>query len=212
LHGDRRYHYGSTELTNRSIGQEEKRRVILDAAVRVFARKGFHEARVGDIAEEAGVAHGLLYHYFPSKEAVLETVFRDTWADLLEAIRDVERSGAAGREQLRHVAAILLRSWRRQPDLVRVLVREIARSGGLGSRVEDVRAMLAAIERIVERGQGTGEFRAELDPRLAAIVVYGALEEFLTGWVLGLLPDGDEEVARAERAVVDVVCGGLARP
>jgi TetR/AcrR family transcriptional regulator, fatty acid metabolism regulator protein len=198
-------------LTERSIAQEEKRRVILDAAVRVFARKGFHAARVGDIAEEAGVAHGLLYHYFPSKEAVLETVFRDTWADLLEAIREVEESDAVGREQLRQVAAILLRSWRRQPDLVRVLIREIARSGELGSRVDDIRAMLAAIERIVARGQQSGEFRAELEPRLAATVVYGALEEFLTGWVLGLLPDGDEEVARAERAVVDVVCGGLSR-
>jgi TetR/AcrR family fatty acid metabolism transcriptional regulator len=199
-------------LTDRSIAQEEKRRLILDAAVRVFARKGFHAARVGDIAEEAGVAHGLLYHYFASKDEVLETVFRDTWAELLAAIHDVEGSEEPAREQLRQVAAILLRSWRRQPDLVRVLVNEIARSGDLARRVDEIRAVFAAIERIIERGQSEGEFRSEVDPRLAATVVYGALEEFLTGWVLGLLPDGPEDVARAERAVVDVVCGGLAVP
>src|ERR671932_2824395 len=90
-------------LTERSIGQEDKRRLILDAAVRVFARKGFHTCRVGDIAEEAGVAHGLLYHYFSSKDELLETVFRETWGELLEAVAEVERSGEPAREQLRQV-------------------------------------------------------------------------------------------------------------
>jgi TetR/AcrR family transcriptional regulator, fatty acid metabolism regulator protein len=196
-------------LTDRSIVLEEKRRLILDAAVRVFARKGFHTCRVGDIAEEAGVSHGLLYHYFPSKDALLETVFRETWTELLAAIRVVEESGAPAREQLRQVAAILLRSWRRDPDLVRVLVREIARSPELQSRLDEVRAAFDAIERIVRRGQADGEFRGDLDARLASTVFYGGLEEILTGWVLGVLPDGDEEVDRAERTLVDVVCGGL---
>src|SRR5438045_3314275 len=110
-------------LTDRSTGQEDKRRLILDAAVRVFARKGYHASRVGDIAEEAGVAHGLLYHYFSSKDELLETVFRDTWSDLLGAVREVEQAGEDAGEQLRRVAAIFLRAWRRTPDLVRVLVR-----------------------------------------------------------------------------------------
>ena len=64
---------------------------------------------------------------------------------------------------------------------------------------------------MIERGQADGSFRAELDARLASWIFYGGLEEILTGWVLGQLPDGDEEVARAERTVVDLVCGGLAR-
>ena len=197
-------------LTDRSIASGEKRRLILDAAVRVFARKGFHTCRVGDIAEEAGVAHGLLYHYFSSKDEVLETIFRETWADLLAAIREGEETEPHPREQLRKVSAILLRSWRRQPDLVRVLVREVARSPEGARHREDLGAMLTAIERIVERGQAEGAFRSELDARLAATIVYGALEEILTGWVLGELPDGDEDVARAERTIVDLLCSGLA--
>ena len=76
-------------MNERSTAAEEKRRVILDAAVRVFARKGFHASRVGDIAEEAGVAHGLLYHYFSSKDEVLETIFREHWTALLERIHAV---------------------------------------------------------------------------------------------------------------------------
>jgi AcrR family transcriptional regulator len=188
----------------------DKRRILIDAAVRVFARRGYHAARVGDIAEEAGVAHGLLYHYFSSKEEVLETIFNETWSELLEAVRDVEESGDPARVQLGHVAAILLRSWRRQPDLVRVLVLEVTRSEQLGQRVSDVRDAFAAIERIVTRGQEAGELRADLDPRLASVVFYGAIEEILTGWVLELLPDGDEDVARAEETVVEILGGGLA--
>ena len=177
--------------------------------MRVFARKGFHAARVGDIAEEAGVAHGLLYHYFSSKDELLETIFRETWSDLLSAVRGVEEAGGPAREQLRRVAAILLRSWLRDPDLVRVLVREIARSPDLQRRVEQVGEAFAAIERIVRRGQETGELRADVDPLLASFVLYGALESVLTGWVLGQLPDGEEDVAAAEHAIVEVVCAGL---
>jgi TetR/AcrR family fatty acid metabolism transcriptional regulator len=197
-------------LTDRSIAQEEKRRLIRDAAVRVFARKGFHTCRVGDIAEEAGVAHGLLYHYFASKDELLEIVFRETWDELLGAIRAVEESGEPAREQLRQVAAIMLRSWRRDPDLIRVLVREIGRSPELQRRIDALRQVFDAVARIVERGQAAGEFREELDPRLASFVFYGALEAILTGWVLGQLSDGDEDVRRAEQALVEIVCSGLA--
>jgi TetR/AcrR family transcriptional regulator, fatty acid metabolism regulator protein len=209
LHGARTYHYAPRALTERSTAQGQKRRLILDAAVRVFASKGYHASRVDDIAAEAGVAHGLLYHYFQSKEELLETVFRETWAALLEAIRAVEGSGEPAAEQLRQVAAILLRSWRRDPDLVRVLVREVTLSPHLQHQVDEIGQAFAAIERIVERGQADGSFRAELDPRLASFIFYGALEEILTGWVLQQLHDGDEAVAEAERTVTEVFCAGL---
>jgi TetR/AcrR family fatty acid metabolism transcriptional regulator len=199
-------------LTGGSNGAPDKRRVLLDAAVRVFARKGFHAARVGDHAAEAGVAHGLLYHYFDSKEAVLETVFRETWSALLDALREVEESDDPAREKLRKTAAIVLRTWRRDADLVRVLVREVTRSDALQREVEELGLAFAAIERIVRAGQEAGELREDVDPRLAAFVCYGALEEILTGWVLGQLPDSEEDVARAERTVVEIVTGGLAIP
>jgi TetR/AcrR family fatty acid metabolism transcriptional regulator len=210
LHAPILHDYSASALTGRSIAPEEKRRLILQAAVRVFARKGFHESRVGDIAEEAGVAHGLLYHYFDSKDELLETIFHDTWTELLAAMRDVEESAAPAREQLRGVAAILLRSWRRDPDLVRVLVREVARSPQLQERLGEVGEAFAAIRRMIERGQADGDFRADLDARLASFVFYGALEETLTGWAFGQLPDDDEQVALAEATIVDVVCGGFA--
>ena len=187
----------------------DKRRVILDAAVRVFASKGYHTSRVGDIAEEAGIAHGLLYHYFASKEEVLQTIFRDNWSELLEAFARIEASDERPLEQLAAIAKTLLRAWRDRPDLVRVMVREVARSPQLQGQVEETG--FQAIQRVIERGQADGSFRDDVDARLASWIFYGGLEEILTGWVLAQLPDGDEEVARAERTVVALLCGGLAR-
>jgi TetR/AcrR family fatty acid metabolism transcriptional regulator len=197
-------------LADTSTGAGEKRQLILAAAVRVFARKGFHSARVGDIAAEAGVAHGLLYHYFSSKDELLETVFRETWSAMLAAVNGVESFGDPAPEQLRKVAAIVLRTWKHDPDLVRVLVREVTRSPHLQDEVHEIHEAFAALQRIIERGQESGELRKEIDARLASIVFYGALEEILTAWVLGQLPDGEEDVARAERTVVEVLATGLA--
>lgn len=196
---------------DRAAGAEEKRRRILDAAVRVFARDGYHTSRVGDIAEEAGVAHGLLYHYFSSKDEVLATVFRENWSDLLERFRAVEDADGPADEKLAAMVKILLRTWRNDPALVTVMVREVVRSGHLQEQVDEVRQGFLALERVIAAGQREGVFRADVDARLASWIVYGGMEEILTGWVLGQLPDGDEEVARAESALVDVLCGGLRR-
>ncbi len=198
-------------LTDGSTNGPDKRQVILDAAVRVFARKGYHAARVGDIAGEAGIAHGLLYHYFGSKEEVLETVFRENWRELLETFARIEASDEPPLAQLEGIAKSLLRTWRAQPELVTVMVREVARSPQLQSQVDEIRAGFLVIQRVIERGQADGSFRPELDARLASWIFYGGLEELLTGWVLGQLPDGDEEVARAERTVVELLCNGIAR-
>ncbi len=197
-------------MNERSTNGADKRRVILDAAVRVFADKGYHTCRVGDIAEEAGIAHGLLYHYFASKEEVLQTVFRENWRELLVSFARIEASDEPPLAQLEGIAKTLLRTWRAHPDLVTVMVREVARSPQLQGQVDEIRAGFLVIQRVIERGQAEGTFRPELDARLASWIVYGGLEELLTGWVLGQLPDGDEEVARAEQTVVDFVCGGLA--
>lgn len=199
-------------MAARAGTQEDKRRVLLDAAVRVFAEKGYHACRVSDIAAEAGVAHGLLYHYFGSKEEVLQTVFTETWSLMLTAIRSVEETTESAREQVRKVAAIVLRSWRDDPTLIRVLVREVTRSPHVQEEVGEIGQAMEALERIIQRGQASGEFRQELDPRLAAWIFYGALEELLTGWVLGQLPDSEEDVARAEHTVVQLLCDGLVAP
>ncbi|HVS84565.1 MAG TPA: TetR family transcriptional regulator [Gaiellaceae bacterium] len=197
-------------MATRATSVEEKRRQILDAAVRVFAQKGFHTSRVGDIAEEAGVAHGLLYHYFESKDQLLETVFHENWGVLLDRIRAVEETDEPATEQLRHVALIILRTWRHEPDVVRVVVREIARSPEVQERIGELVEPVGSIRRIIERGQANGEFRRDVDPEFAAAMFYGATDSMLSGWVLGTRADGDDAMAVAEHTLVEVVLRGLA--
>jgi AcrR family transcriptional regulator len=188
----------------------DRRAELLEAAVRVFARKGFHQSRVGDIAEEAGVAHGLLYHYFRSKDEVLETIFRETWTQLVADTERIEGAGVPLREQLRRFARIYLGSWLVTPELVRVLVREVARSPEVGDRVDEIKGLFQALQRIIEAGRDRGEVRGDVDAQVAAWAVYGALEEILTGWVLGQLPGEEDDVERAVATVVDVAHAGLA--
>lgn len=196
-----------------AVSQEEKRRQILDAAVRAFARKGYHACRVGEIAQEAGVAYGLVYHYFTSKEALLQTIFRETWEQMLARIREVEEGNDPAREKVRKVTALLLRTWKRDPDLVRVLVREVTRSPEqLQQQIAEIGHAYEALERIVASGQASGEFRTDIDAKIAATVFYGALEETLTGWVMGQLPDSEADIVRAEQNVAEILCDGLIRP
>jgi AcrR family transcriptional regulator len=180
---------------------ESRRDELLAAAVRVFARKGYHTCRVSDIADEAGASHGLVYHYFSSKDEVLETIFRENWGPIAVAIEGIAATDVAAPEQLRKVVALVLHAWRRDPETVRVLVREISRSPVLQERIGQFQQAFDALEHIIVRGQERGEFDAKLDPRFATYAVWGTLDEILTGWVLGRLPSQPEDVDRAEATV-----------
>ena len=199
-------------MTERAVAGEEKRRQLLDAAVRVFARKGFHGSRVGDIAEEAGVAHGLLYHYFKSKDDVLEAVFHENWNLLQLRIASVEETDEPAADQLRHVAAIVLRTWLHLPDVVTVVIREFGRSPELADRIGELAQPIEVIQRVITRGIERGEFRSDINPQFAATVVYGSIDELLTGWVLGRLPSSEADVAAAEKTLLEVSLLGLSQP
>ena len=178
--------------------------------MRVFARNGFHRSRVGEIAEEAGVAHGLLYHYFRSKDDVLETIFRETWSGLVAETLRIEASSEALRWQLHRFAQAYLGSWLVTPEVIRVLVREVARSPEVGNRVDEIRELFVILQRMIESARVRGEVRQECDAQFAAWSIYGAFEEVLTGWVLGQLPAEADDVERAIATVVDVTYAGVA--
>jgi TetR/AcrR family transcriptional regulator, fatty acid metabolism regulator protein len=189
----------------------DKRRVILDAAVRVFARQGFHTCRVSDIADEAGVAYGLVYHYFGSKDEVLDTLFLERWDVMLDAIAEVDARQISGREKLREVASFIVDSYRHDPELMKVIIVEVTRAANsfgaahLGKITEAYRQ----IQGIVEDAQRSGEFRAEISAQFAAMAFYGAIEQVLTGWIFGLLDEGDGGYDRAKDHLVETICRGL---
>ncbi len=195
------------------LDEPEKRRAILHAAVRVFAEKGYHGCRIADVARAAGVAYGLVYHYFRNKEALLEKVFEEQWALFLAAVRAIaEGPGSAG-ERLAGVCRFSVDVLKTAPAAVRVLMLEVARTPNslrAGTNRQTFEDALGVIAGMVREGQAAGELRAGLDPLVAAAGLLGALEMSLTILVLDLLPSGSEaEVERAKEQVVDLVLHGL---
>ena len=191
----------------------EKRRLILDAAVRVFARQGFHTCRVSDIADEAGVAYGLVYHYFRSKDEVLDTLFLERWNVLLEAIREVDAQDTAARDKLYEIASFIIESYRHDPELMKVIIVEVTRAAnsfGL-SHLAKIREAYDLIADIVEKAQARGELRDAVTPAFAAMAFYGAIEQVLTGWIFDLLPGAPADFDQAKTYVVETICGGLER-
>jgi AcrR family transcriptional regulator len=196
----------------RATAAPDKRRMILDAAVRVFARQGFHACRVSDIADEAGVAYGLVYHYFASKDEILDTLFLERWNVMLETIRQVDaQEGLCAREKLHEIASFIVDSYRHDPDLMKVIIVEVTRAANSfgQTHLAQIRQAYELIAEIVTDAQAKGTFKAEIDARFAAMSFYGAIEQMLTGWIFGLLPREEDQYERAKWLVVETVCGGL---
>jgi TetR/AcrR family fatty acid metabolism transcriptional regulator len=192
----------------------DKRRRILDAAVRVFARRGFYACRVSDVADEAGVAYGLVYHYFDSKEEILDTLFVERWQLMLDAIEAIDAGEASGREKLYAVASFIIDSYRYSPDVMKVIIVEVTRAAHSFGRehLEQIRAAYDSIARIVEAARREGQFKPHISPDFVALCFYGAIEQLLSGWIFGTLPATEAEFERAKELVVETICGGIEAP
>jgi TetR/AcrR family transcriptional regulator, fatty acid metabolism regulator protein len=189
----------------------DKRRLILDAAVRVFARQGFHTCRVADIADEAGVAYGLVYHYFQSKDEVLDTLFLERWELLLAAIGDIDARDIPAREKLHAIASFIVDSYRHDPELMKVIIVEVTRAANTfgATHIDLIQRAYQGIAAIVAAAQAEGSFRAVVSAEFAAMAFYGALEQVLTSWIFGILEESDEGYERAKDFVVVTICDGL---
>jgi TetR/AcrR family transcriptional regulator, fatty acid metabolism regulator protein len=190
----------------------DKRRIILDAAVRVFAREGFHTCRVSDIADEAGVAYGLVYHYFKSKDQVLDTLFLERWNVLLDAIRHTDAEDIPAERKLHAIAGFIIDSYRHDPDLMKVIIVEVTRAANSFGAVHigKIGEAYALIRGVVEKAQKSGEFKDSIPAEFAVMAFYGAIEQVLTGWIFGLLDEGEDAYDHAKAHVVETICGGLA--
>ncbi len=189
----------------------DKRRLILDAAIRVFARQGFHSCRVADVADEAGVAYGLVYHYFGSKEEILDTLFLERWQLMLDAISAVDKQDIPARAKLYAVGSFIIDSYRHEPELMKVVIVEVTRAANSFGRqhLEKIREAYGLIGEIVEQAREQGVFRSDISSEFAAMCFYGAVEQLLTAWIFGIMPDSDEELEHAKSLVVEAICGGL---
>ena len=167
-------------------GSTGKRESILRAATRVFARNGYFNSKVADIASAAGVADGTVYLYFKSKEEILHSIFDQNMAEAIAADRKLIDKLSDPREKLRRVAALHLERLGADRDLAVVFQVELR---GSTKFMEEFSAAgfaeyLSLLRAIFEEGQRAGVFRKELNAKVAAKIFFGALDEMATNWII----------------------------
>jgi TetR/AcrR family fatty acid metabolism transcriptional regulator len=192
-------------------GGVDKRRLILDSAIHVFAERGFHHCRVSDVADEAGVAYGLVYHYFDSKEEILNQLFTERWQLMLDAITQIDSEPLPARDKLYMVASFIIDSYRHEPQLMKVIIVEVTRAANSfgATHLGKIREAYGMIAAIVDGARQDGSFKSDISADFAAMCFYGAIEQLLSGWIFGYLPTTDAEFERAKSLVVETICGGL---
>lgn len=197
--------------TRRSARTRER---ILQAATEVFARRGFHGARVADIAELAGIAYGLVYHHFRNKDEILAAIFSERWSQYVRYVDEIATSEQTFNEQIGHLVHFWVETWRQDPHLMTVMINEISRSYEF-IEAHDVGTVLVAfdaVERLIVRGQRRGEVRDDVDAKLVTYAAMGMAEMILTGYVIGTLRrDSREAYSRDEAQLIALLTEGLAK-
>jgi TetR/AcrR family fatty acid metabolism transcriptional regulator len=165
----------------------DKPQQILDAAVRVFARNGFYNSRVSDIAREAGIASGTIYLYFKTKDEILVTLFRETMAAFVARVRKAiaEESGAPAK--IRRMIRLHFETLEAHPDMAEVVQVELRQGHKFfrGASAHEIAAYFDLIASVLEEGVAAGQFRAELPVKVATKMLFGAMDQVTTSWVLG---------------------------
>jgi TetR/AcrR family fatty acid metabolism transcriptional regulator len=186
----------------------EKYRRILDAAIHVIAANGYHNSRVSDIAECAGVADGTIYLYFANKEQILMAAIDSAFESFLALAREEVAKAADPREKLRRIAFLHLDMLGKKRDLATVFQTELRQSAKFIAQFSRSQLIeyFDLIRSAVREGQQAGLFRTQLSDKIAANCFYGALDEMVTSW---LLSDHDYPLGGAADAVVDVILAGM---
>ena len=184
-----------------SMRDPGKPQQIIDAAIRVFARTGYYNSRVADIAREAGIASGTIYLYFKTKDEILVTLFRDKMAEWVEFVRGQIASEVDPVAKLRRLVALHFSVLESNPDLAEVVQVELRQGHKFfrGASAHEVSAYFALIGGVLEDGIARGQIRPDVPVKLATKMLFGAMDQVATSWVLGKrayrLSDAAEAVA-----------------
>ena len=179
----------------------DKPQQIIDAAVRVFARNGFYNSRVSDIAREAGIASGTIYLYFKTKDEILVTLFREKMAAFVSALRAEIARERGPQAKIRRLVRLHFEVLEASPDMAEVVQVELRQGQKFfrGASAHEISAYFDLIGSILHEGVAGGVFRRDLPVKIATKMLFGAMDQVTTSWVLGKrgyrLADAAEPVA-----------------
>ncbi len=193
-------------------GNNEKRRRILDGALKAFAKKGFYNTKVSEIASEAGVADGTIYLYFKNKDDLLISLFEDRMEWIIERLSsEMEQTDGGFAEKLALFIRLHFMLVLENQDLAEFITVELRQSAKFVKEYSNPKFgdYLKMLQGLLEQAQQTGELRQELDARLVSRAIFGALDEVLLQLSLSAKLDV-AEVERRTAMLSDMFIGGLA--
>lgn len=192
--------------------RREKEGSIFEAALKVIKRKGFHKARMSDIAVEAGISYGLVYHYFKNKEDLFDAILNRWWDGLFGLMNDIADSEDMDvATKLRHVISFFLDTYQNQPELVNIFITEISRSSGnlTAARLDHFRKFMSLTEGLISEGQREAVLRRDFKARYLTYIFLGALEAFISTMVLAEQTiRGDAQKQRIADSILEVFLNG----
>jgi TetR/AcrR family fatty acid metabolism transcriptional regulator len=170
-----------------AVRDPEKPQQIIQAAVRVFARKGYFSSRVSDIAREAGIAAGTIYLYFKTKEDILITLFREKMSVFVSSMRRAIADEPDAVAKVRRLVHLHFEMLEGDPDLAEVVQVELRQGQKFfrGASSQEIAAYFALIGSVLEEGVGQGHFKSDLPVKVATKMLFGAMDQMATSWVLG---------------------------
>ena len=188
----------------------DKPQQIIEAAIRVFARTGYYNSRVSDIAREAGIASGTIYLYFRTKEDILVTLFREQMASFVAHLRREIAGEPDAVAKIRRLVALHFSVLEQNPALAEVVQVELRQGHKFfrGASAHEVSAYFELIGSVLEEGVAAGTFRPDLPVKVATKVLFGAMDQMATSWVLG---KRGYRLVDAADAVATIVLKGVAR-
>ncbi|RLB17234.1 MAG: hypothetical protein DRG82_07035 [Deltaproteobacteria bacterium] len=197
--------------SQRETTKKVKEKAIFDAALKSIKEKGFHKARMSDIAERAGISYGLVYHYFASKEDLFDALLNRWWEGLFGLLSRVRENNEPLKEKLAGIIRYFLDTYQQEPELVNIFITEISRSTTnlTPERLEHFKAFLANTEQVIQEGQDKGVLRTDFKARYLTNIFLGALETFVSTMVLADQHiKGNAQKQRIAESILEVFLNG----
>ncbi len=192
-------------------GRRDKEAAIFDAACKVIREKGFHQARIDEIARQAGISYGLVYHYYRSKSELFDAISREWWNGVFSVIDGFGEERGEVRKKLAAVVHYFLDQFETRPDMVHIFVTEISRStvNLTQERLDFFRKLFDKMESVMAGAQGSGELRNDIRPRYLTYIFLGALEGFVSAMVFENKPPRSErQKERIANGILEVFFSG----
>jgi AcrR family transcriptional regulator len=194
-----------------SAFKKEKEEAILEAALKIIKDKGFHRARMSDIATAANISYGLVYHYFKTKEDLFEAILYRWWDSLFQLMNDINEAQSDVKMKLRHIIDYFLDTYQDNPELVNIFITEISRSTSnlTADRLHYFKKFMSLTEAVITEGQENETLRNDFKARYLTYIFLGALEAFISTMVLADQNiKGNAQKKRIAESILEVFLNG----